>query len=330
MIVEKSGECPFDTVAACHGEVDARFIVLRSTCLTAQNLVKNRGDKRWFADHGVVMSTLVTAKEAVHDISRFLYREVMTPREKVAEMISAYQKELRWSDSFMVGVHIRTGSVNKERVKWGRFLDEKDVRLFKRYVTELTEAYESGKNVLQLGRKDDFYAALVQKKQEMKKMAKQKEIKTNAMRMLDRMKIPYEAMTYECGDFIDGIQIADKLGLPHEKVYKTLVTVGNSKNYFVFVLPIEGELDLKKAAREVGEKSLAMLHVKDINAVTGYVRGGCTAVGMKKQYVTRIDASAQNLPTMVVSGGHLGTQLELKPEDLRKAANAEFADIVVE
>lgn len=168
MMVEKSGECPFDTVAACHGEVDARFIVLRSTCLTAQNLVKNRGDKRWFADHGVVMSTLVTAKEAVHDISRFLYREVMTPREKVAEMISAYQKELRWSDSFMVGVHIRTGSVNKERVKWGRFLDEKDVRLFKRYVTELTEAYESGKNVLQLGRKDDFYAALVQKKQEMK------------------------------------------------------------------------------------------------------------------------------------------------------------------
>ena len=90
------------------------------------------------------------------------------------------------------------------------------------------------------------------------------------------------------------------------------------------------ELDLKKAAREVGEKSLAMLHVKDINTVTGYVRGGCTAVGMKKQYVTRIDASAQNLPTMVVSGGHLGTQLELKPEDLRKAANAEFADIVVE
>ena len=168
MIVEKSGECPFDTVAACHGEVDARFIVLRSTCLTAQNLVKNRGDKRWFADHGVVMSTLVTAKEAVHDISRFLYREVMTPREKVVEMISAYQKDLRWSDSFMVGVHIRTGSVNKERVKWGRFLDEKDVRLFKRYVTELTEAYESGKNVLQLGRKDDFYAALVQKKQEMK------------------------------------------------------------------------------------------------------------------------------------------------------------------
>ena len=162
----------------------------------------------------------------------------------------------------------------------------------------------------------------------MKKMAKQKEIKTNAMRMLDRMKIPYEAMTYECGDFIDGIQIADKLGLPHEKVYKTLVTVGNSKNYFVFVLPIEGELDLKKAAREVGEKSLAMLHVKDINAVTGYVRGGCTAVGMKKQYVTRIDESAKTQEQIYVSGGKIGSQIRLTPEDLAKAAKAEFADII--
>ena len=159
-------------------------------------------------------------------------------------------------------------------------------------------------------------------------MAKQKEIKTNAMRMLDRMKIPYEAMTYECGEFIDGIQIADKLGLPHEKVYKTLVTVGNSKNYFVFVLPIEGELDLKKAAREVGEKSLAMLHVKDINTVTGYVRGGCTAVGMKKQYVTRIDESAKTQEQIYVSGGKIGSQIRLTPEDLAKAAKAEFADII--
>ena len=161
-------------------------------------------------------------------------------------------------------------------------------------------------------------------------MAKQKEIKTNAMRMLDRMKIPYEAMTYECGEFIDGIQIADKLGLPHEKVYKTLVTVGNSKNYFVFVLPIEGELDLKKAARAVGEKSVEMIHVKEINSVTGYIRGGCTAIGMKKQYVTRIDASAQKLETVVVSGGKIGVQIELKPEDLRSAANGEFADIRME
>lgn len=161
-------------------------------------------------------------------------------------------------------------------------------------------------------------------------MAKSKEIKTNAMRILEREKIPFNHYTYECEEFVDGIQVADMLGLPHEKVYKTLVTVGNSKNYFVFVLPIEAELDLKKAARAVGEKSLSMLHVKDINSVTGYIRGGCTAVGMKKQYVTRIDASAQELPQMIVSGGRLGSQIELKPEDLCKAARAEFADVIVQ
>ena len=130
-------------------------------------------------------------------------------------------------------------------------------------------------------------------------MAKNKEIKTNAMRLLETKKIPYEAHTYECDEFVDGIQIADMLGLPHEKVYKTLVTQGNSKNYFVFVIPIEAELDMKKAAKSVGEKSVAMLHVKDINAVTGYIRGGCTAIGMKKQYVTRIDESAQALSAEV-------------------------------
>ena len=158
-------------------------------------------------------------------------------------------------------------------------------------------------------------------------MAKNKEIKTNAMRLLETKKIPYEAHTSECDEFVDGIQIADMLGLPHEKVYKTLVTQGNSKNYFVFVIPIEAELDMKKAAKSVGEKSVAMLHVKDINAVTGYIRGGCTAIGMKKQYVTRIDESATALEKMIVSGGKLGMQLELSPQDLAKAANAEFADI---
>lgn len=160
-------------------------------------------------------------------------------------------------------------------------------------------------------------------------MAKAKEVKTNAMRILEKKKIPYETMTYECEEFIDALKIADQLGLPYEKVYKTLVTVGNSKNYFVFVIPIHRELDLKKAARSVGEKSVAMIHVKDINAVTGYIRGGCTAVGMKKQYVTRIDESARELETMVVSGGKIGVQIELKPEDLLSAANAEFADILM-
>lgn len=163
-------------------------------------------------------------------------------------------------------------------------------------------------------------------------MAKQKEDKTknktNAMRILDTKKIPYKTYTYECDEFIDAIQIADMLSLPHEKVYKTLVTQGASKNYFVFVIPIAEELDMKKAARSVGEKSVAMLHVKDINAVTGYIRGGCTAIGMKKQYVTRIDQSALNFDKIIVSGGKLGMQLELTPQDLAAASGAAFAEII--
>lgn len=159
-------------------------------------------------------------------------------------------------------------------------------------------------------------------------MAKQKEVKTNAMRILESMKIPYQQYTYECEEFVDGLQIADQLGLPYEKIYKTLVTVGNSKDYFVFVIPIAEELDLKAAARSVGQKSVEMIHVKDINAITGYIRGGCTAIGMKKQYVTRIDSSAEHLEKIIVSGGRIGSQLELAPADLAKAARAEFADLI--
>ena len=160
-------------------------------------------------------------------------------------------------------------------------------------------------------------------------MAKNKEVKTNAMRILEKEKIPFTHYTYECDEFIDGIQIADKLSLPHEKVYKTLVTEGHSKNYFVFVIPIEAELDLKKAAKSVGEKSVAMIHVKDINSITGYIRGGCTAIGMKKQYVTRVDSSAEALQTIIVSGGRIGSQIELAPADLLRAANAEYAEITM-
>ena len=116
--------------------------------------------------------------------------------------------------------------------------------------------------------------------------------------------------------------------LPYEKVYKTLVTVGNSKNYFVFVIPIAEELDLKKAAKSVGEKSVAMIHVKDINAITGYIRGGCTAIGMKKQFVTRLDESAKSQETIIVSGGRIGSQIELKPDDLLRACKGEYADII--
>lgn len=150
------------------------------------------------------------------------------------------------------------------------------------------------------------------------------------MRILESMKIDFAHYTYECDEFVDGIQVADVLSLPHEKVYKTLVTVGNAKEYFVFVIPIEAELDLKKAAKSVGQKALAMIHVKDINAVTGYVRGGCTAIGMKKQYVTRIDLSAENQPAIIVSGGRIGSQIELAPADLAKASRGEFADVIRE
>ena len=164
-------------------------------------------------------------------------------------------------------------------------------------------------------------------------MAKTKEIKTNAMRILESMKIPYTHLTYECSEFTDGLQIADMLALPYEKVYKTLVTTGgagekHSRDYFVFVIPVAEELDLKAAARSVGVKSVEMIHVKDIQQITGYIRGGCTAVGMKKQYVTRIHSSAQSLEKIIVSGGRIGSQLELDPGDLARAAGAQFADIV--
>lgn len=158
-------------------------------------------------------------------------------------------------------------------------------------------------------------------------MSKLKENKTNAMRILESMKIPFSQYTYACDEFVDALKIADQLGLPYEKVYKTLVTKG-ARDYFVFVIPIDRELDLKAAARSVGEKSVEMIHVKDINAVTGYIRGGCTAIGMKKQYVTRLDVSAAALPAIVVSGGRLGCQIELAPGDLLSAARAEYADVI--
>lgn len=159
-------------------------------------------------------------------------------------------------------------------------------------------------------------------------MAKQKEVKTNAMRILESLKIPFVQYTYECDEFVDAMQTADLIGQPYEKLYKTLVTQGNSKNYFVFVIPIAEELDLKKAAKAVGEKSVEMIHVKDINAITGYIRGGCTAIGMKKQYVTRIDESAAARERMIVSGGRIGSQIELVPADLAKAVRAEFVDLI--
>lgn len=156
-----------------------------------------------------------------------------------------------------------------------------------------------------------------------------KEIKTNAMRILEKNRIHYQMYTYECDNFIDGVSVVEKIGQPLEKAFKTLVTVGKSKDYFVFVLPVAEELDLKKAAKAVGEKSVEMIPVKDINKITGYVRGGCTPVGMKKQYKTVIHSSAENLDTMIVSGGRIGTQIELKPKELCGVVQGEFSDIVM-
>ncbi len=156
-----------------------------------------------------------------------------------------------------------------------------------------------------------------------------KELKTNAMRILDKKKITYEYETYECDEFTDGIHVADMLGYEHHLVYKTLVTAGKRGGYYVFVIPIEEEIDFKKAAKAVGEKSLSMLPLKELTDVTGYVRGGCTSIGMKKQYPTMIQIDAKELSYMYVSGGKVGMQIRISPEDLRKAAKAEYADVIM-
>lgn len=158
---------------------------------------------------------------------------------------------------------------------------------------------------------------------------KEKEIKTNAMRILEKNKIPYETIQYECEEFIDGLHTAQKTGAPVEQSFKTLVVQGKSKEYYVLVIPIAEEIDLKKAARVLKEKSIEMIHVKDITNVTGYVRGGCSPLGMKKQYTTVIHQSALKYGEIYISGGRIGTTLKLNPEALGKAVRAIFEDIIV-
>lgn len=161
-------------------------------------------------------------------------------------------------------------------------------------------------------------------------MSKAKEIKTNAMRILDREKISYEVLQYECEEFVDGMHSAELTGAPVEQSFKTLVAKGKSGQYYVFVLPIAKEVDLKKAARIVGEKSVEMIHVKEITAVTGYVRGGCSPIGMKKQFPTVIEQSAQRYDRIYVSGGRIGTTLILAPEDLLQASRAKYGDFTAD
>lgn len=157
-----------------------------------------------------------------------------------------------------------------------------------------------------------------------------KEVKTNAMRILDRLKLPYTLNSYECKEFIDGVHIADMLGQDPAQSFKTLVCSGKGGGYYVFVLPVARELDLKKAARAVGAKAVELLPVKEINAVTGYIRGGCTAIGMKKQYPTVIDQSAGEFDRIIISGGRIGSQIFLAPDDFIKATGGSYGYILAE
>lgn len=156
-----------------------------------------------------------------------------------------------------------------------------------------------------------------------------KETKTNAMRFLEKSKINYTVQTYECDEFIDGIHTAQQLGQPLDETFKTLVATGKSGSHYCFLIPVALELDLKKAAKSVGEKSVELLHVKDITGVTGYVRGGCTPIGMKKQFMTVIHSTAESMPLFYISGGRIGTQIRLCPAELVKAIRGKFADIVL-
>lgn len=154
-----------------------------------------------------------------------------------------------------------------------------------------------------------------------------KAIKTNAMRFLEKHKVAYETIQYECDEFTDGIAAADKCGVPYEQSFKTLLGQGKSGTYYVFVIPVALELDLKAAAKTVQEKSAVLVHVKDIRNISGYIRGGVSPLGMKKQYMTVIDSSAQTLEEMIISGGRLGLSLKVRPGALASVIGAEFAPI---
>ena len=155
--------------------------------------------------------------------------------------------------------------------------------------------------------------------------------KTNAMRFLDKNKISYNTYSYENKDGkIDGVAVAEKIGKGVDCVFKTLVAQGQSRELYVFVIPVNEELDLKKAAKVAGEKKIEMIHVKDINKHTGYIRGGCSPLAMKKLYRTFIDISAEELPNMVFSGGKIGIQIEANPKAVAESIEGIFDSIIAE
>ena len=157
-------------------------------------------------------------------------------------------------------------------------------------------------------------------------MAKQE--KTNVMRTLERLKIPYQEHFYGDTGAISGVEVAAVLGEDPRRAFKTLVTVGKSRNHYVFMIPVAEELDLKKAAAAVGEKALEMLKSKDLLPLTGYVHGGCSPIGMKKRFPSFIHGSASGLSRIFVSAGRVGCQVELAPEDLIRIAELKPADLV--
>ncbi len=153
--------------------------------------------------------------------------------------------------------------------------------------------------------------------------------KTNVMRLLDSKKIPYVSHTYEPNGKLTGAEIAERLGEMAEKVFKTLVTVGKTGNHYVFVIPVLAELDLKKAAKASGEKSIDMIKQKELLPLTGYIHGGCSPVGMKKPFPTFLHETAAELETICVSAGRVGAQIELSPQDLETVVHYTLADLVV-
>ena len=153
--------------------------------------------------------------------------------------------------------------------------------------------------------------------------------KTNAMRILEKEKIPYEMFTYPVTEeHQDGVTVAALCGQNVNTAFKTLVCKGSSKNHFVFVIPVAAELDLKKAAKAAGEKSMEMIHVNDINKVTGYIRGGCSPIGMKKLFPTFFHESALEQDFIIVSGGKRGFQIKCEPNLLASACNGQFSDLI--
>ena len=154
--------------------------------------------------------------------------------------------------------------------------------------------------------------------------------KTNVMRALERAKITYTPHYYDASDgLIDGVSVAKKVNLPSEAVFKTLVTRGHGGSVLVFVIPVQKELDLKKAARAAAVKSVEMLRQSELLPMTGYVHGGCSPIGMKKRFPTFVDMSAGDLQAMAVSAGRIGAQVELAPGDLLRAADGSLADLCV-